>query len=196
MQTLNFAKCPHYNSLSLVLVPVTRKFHRKRGSYFFCLVLRVAVWYRAWLSGTGCLVLSYCSFTSVIMTSQRKAQCFPQRQRIAVTIKRKRIFHGVMVRIGKVEPEGWPVRSGPSFSEVQITGLHEGSTFPILINDTVIDYFSWLSPLIWRRNSTFSTRLRRMTLCCYAALLRNVAKPEVVHALRWQSELLACVLCW
>ena len=33
------------------LVPETRKFHRKRGSYFFCLVLRVPVWYRACLSG-------------------------------------------------------------------------------------------------------------------------------------------------
>ena len=54
----------------------------------------------------------------------------------------KRIFHGVMVRIGKVEPEGWPVRSGPSFSEVQITNLPEESTFPILANDSVIDYFS------------------------------------------------------
>ena len=61
----------------------------------------------------------------------------------------KRIFHGVMVRIGKVEPEGWPVRSGPSFSEVQITGLPEGSTFPILANDPVIDYFSCLSTLIY-----------------------------------------------
>ena len=49
-----------------------------------CLVLRVAVWYR--LSGTP--FLSYCSFTSVIMTSQRKAQRFPQRQRVAVTLKR------------------------------------------------------------------------------------------------------------
>ena len=53
--------------------------------------------------------------------------------------KIKRIFRGVMVRIGKVEPEGWPVRSGPSFSEVQITGLPKGSTFPILTNDPVID---------------------------------------------------------
>ena len=63
---------------------------------------------------------------------------------------KKRIFHGVMVTIGKVEPEGWPVRSGPSFSEVQITGLPEGSTFPILANDPVIDYFSCLSTLIDR----------------------------------------------
>ena len=113
-------------------------------------------------------------------------------------IQIKRIFHGIMVRIGKVEPEGWPVRSGPSFSEVQKTGLPEGSTFPILTNDPVIDYFFAYQLLltIWRRNSTFSTRLRRMTLCCYAALLRYVAEPEVVHALRWQSELHACVLCW
>ena len=36
------------------------------------------------------------------------------------------------MRIGKVEPEGWPVRSGPSCREVQIRGLPEGSTFPIL----------------------------------------------------------------
>ena len=43
----------------------------------------------------GCLVqavwhsvLSYCSFTSVIMTSQRKEQRFPQRQRVAVTLNR------------------------------------------------------------------------------------------------------------
>ena len=42
----------------------------------------------------GCLVqavwyslLSYWSFTSVIMTSQRNAQCFPQRQRVVVTLK-------------------------------------------------------------------------------------------------------------
>ena len=41
----------------------------------------------------GCLVqavwhsvLSYCSFTSVIMTSQRKAQRLPQRQRVALTL--------------------------------------------------------------------------------------------------------------
>ena len=47
-------------------------------------------------------------------------------------------------RIGKVEPEGCPVRSGRSFREVQITGLPEGSTFPIPINDPVIDNFSCL----------------------------------------------------
>ena len=64
-----------------ILVPETRKFHRKRGSYFFCLVPRVAVWYR--LSGTP-----FCSFTSVPMTSQRKAQRFPRRQRVPVTLKR------------------------------------------------------------------------------------------------------------
>ena len=40
-----------------------------------------------------------------------------------------------MVRIGKAEPEGKPVTSGPGLSEVQITGLPEGSTFPIIIND-------------------------------------------------------------
>ena len=52
-----------------LLVPETRKFHRKWSSYFFCLVPacgclvpRVAVWYR--LSGRP-----FCSFTSVIMTS-------------------------------------------------------------------------------------------------------------------------------
>ena len=45
-----------------------------------------SVWYRAWLSGTP--FLSYCSFTSVIMTSQRKAQRFPLRQRVAVTLMR------------------------------------------------------------------------------------------------------------
>ena len=55
------------------LVPETRKFHRKRVSYFFCLVPRVAVWHcrvAVWyrLSGTP-----FCPFTSVIMTSQRKA---------------------------------------------------------------------------------------------------------------------------
>ena len=32
-----------------------------------------------------------------------------------------------MVMKGKVEPEGRLVRSGPSFCEVQITGLPEGS---------------------------------------------------------------------
>ena len=36
--------------------------------------------------------------------------------------KTKRIFHRVIVRIGKAELEGWPVRSGLSFSEVQVTG--------------------------------------------------------------------------
>ena len=97
-----------------------------------------------------------------------------------------RIFHRFMLGIGKVEPEGWPFRSGSSFSKVQITGLPEGSTFPILTNDPLIDYFSCLSTWIWCPNSTFSTLLRRMTLCCYAALLRYIAKPEVVHALRWK----------
>ena len=89
----------------------------------------------------------------------------------------KRIFHGVMVRIGKVEPEGWPARSGPSFSDVQITGLPEGSTFPILTNDPVIDYFflpinfNWSFDAITQR---FSTRLRRMTLLlCSVATLRR-----------------------
>ena len=66
---------PIYN----ILVPETRKFHRKRGSYFFCLVPRVAVWYPFSFD---------CSFTSVIMTSQSKAQRFQQRQMIAVTLKR------------------------------------------------------------------------------------------------------------
>ena len=47
-----------------------------------CLVPRVAVWYR--LSGTP-----FCSFTSVTMTSQCKAQRFPRRQRVPVTLKRK-----------------------------------------------------------------------------------------------------------
>ena len=60
----------------------------------------------------------------------------------------KRIFHGVMVRIEKVEPEGRRVRSGQSLSKVQITGLPEGSTFPNLTNDPVIDYFSCLSTFI------------------------------------------------
>ena len=46
-----------------------------------CLVPRVAVWYR--LSGTP-----FCSFTSVTMTSQRKAQRFPRRQTVPVTLKR------------------------------------------------------------------------------------------------------------
>ena len=57
----------------------------------------------------------------------------------------KRIFHRVMVRIEKVEPEGIPVKSGLSFREVQITGLPEGSTFFIVTNDPEIDYFSCLS---------------------------------------------------
>ena len=65
----------------LFLVPETRKFHQKRGSYFFCLVPHVPVWYR--LSGTP-----FCSFTSVTLTSQRKAQRFPRRQRVPVTLKR------------------------------------------------------------------------------------------------------------
>ena len=53
-----------------------------------------------------------------------------------------------MVRIGKVESWGLPVRSG-LFSKIQITlGLLEGSSFPILTNEPVIDYFSCLSTLI------------------------------------------------
>ena len=99
--------------------------------------------------------------------------------------RKMKIFNGVMVRIGKVEPWRWPFRSG---TKVPITGFSQGSTFPILTNGPVIDYFSCPSTLIdlWRRNSTFSTRLLRMTLCCHAALLCNVAKPEVVHARRWK----------
>ena len=58
-------------------------------------------------------------------------------------MQKKIIFHGIMVRIWKVEPEGRPVRSG--LCEVQIIGLPEGSTFPIFSNDPVIDYFSCLS---------------------------------------------------
>ena len=46
----------------------------------------------------------------------------------------------VMVRVGKVEPEGRPVRSGQSLCEFQLTGLSEGSIFPILTNDTIIYY--------------------------------------------------------
>ena len=44
------------------------------GTARACLVPRVPVWYR--LSGTP-----FCSFTSVTMTSQRKAQRFPRRQK-------------------------------------------------------------------------------------------------------------------
>ena len=33
------------------------------------------------------------------------------------------------------------LRSGPSFSKGQMTGFPEGSTFPILTNDPVIDFF-------------------------------------------------------
>ena len=51
------------------------------GTARACLVPRVAVWYR--LSGTP-----FCSFTSVTMTSQRKAQSFPRHQRVSVTLKR------------------------------------------------------------------------------------------------------------
>ena len=51
------------------------------GTARACLVPRVAVWYR--LPGA-----SFCSFTSVTMTSQRKAQRFPRRQRVSVTLKR------------------------------------------------------------------------------------------------------------
>ena len=39
------------------------------------------------------------------------------------------------MRVGKVEPEGRPARSGLSFSKVQKTSLPEGLTFPILNND-------------------------------------------------------------
>ena len=51
------------------------------GTARACLVPRVPVWYR--LSGTP-----FCSFTSVTMTSQHKAQRFPRRQRVSVTLKR------------------------------------------------------------------------------------------------------------
>ena len=59
-----------------------------------------SVWYRAWLSGTVAwlsgtgrpvlpfVLLTNCSFTSVIMTLQRNAQRFPQRQRVVVTFYR------------------------------------------------------------------------------------------------------------
>ena len=97
----------------------------------------------------------YCNLWSLCMRMTQlticRCRCFGGCnfwKEISSKSKIKRIFHGVMVRIGKVEPEGWPVRSGPSFSEVQITGLPEGSTFPILANDPVIDYFSCLSTLI------------------------------------------------
>ena len=51
------------------------------GTARACLVPRVPVWYR--LPGAP-----FCSFTSVTMTSQRKAQRFPRRQRVSVTLKR------------------------------------------------------------------------------------------------------------
>ena len=54
-----------------------------------------------------------------------------------------------MVRIGKVEPSRRPVRYALSFRKVQITGLPKGSTFPILTNDPVIDYFSCLSTFFY-----------------------------------------------
>ena len=62
------------------------------------------------------------------------------------------------MRRGKVEPEGRPIRSGPSFSEVQIT-LPEVSTFLILTNDPVIDYFSCLSTLSKRFLSVLECRM-------------------------------------
>ena len=51
------------------------------GTARACLLPRVAVWYR--LSSTP-----FCSFTSVTMPSQRKAQRFPRRQGVPVTLKR------------------------------------------------------------------------------------------------------------
>ena len=57
-----------------------------------------------------------------------------------------------MVRIGKVQAEGRPDRSGPSFSEVQITGLTQGSSFPIITNDPVIDDFSCLFDAVTQRS--------------------------------------------
>ena len=51
------------------------------GTARACLVPCVAVWYM--LSGTP-----FYSFTSVTLTSQRKAQRFLQRQRVSVTLKR------------------------------------------------------------------------------------------------------------
>ena len=55
-----------------------------------------------------------------------------------------------MVRIGKVESQGRPARSGPSFRKVQITGLPEGSTLLITTNNPVIDDFACLLILLNR----------------------------------------------
>ena len=66
---------------------------------------------------------------------------------IYTSLWRKRIFHGVMVRIGKVEPKGWPVRSGPSSSEIQIAGLPVGFHFSYS-HQWPRDYFSCQSSLI------------------------------------------------
>ena len=118
---------------------------------FEYLYLNNCEWFVIKLCGIGIILLRdlLCGITSYYFSIDLRFVCiFELWYRHELTVWTKRIFHGVMVRIGKVEPEGWPVRSGPSFSEVQITGLPEGSTFPILTNDPVIDYFSCLSTLI------------------------------------------------
>ena len=77
-----------------------------------------------------------------------------------------------MVRIGKVEPEGWPVRSGPSFSEVKITGLPEGSTFPIFTNDPVIDLFFLPINFNWSFDATTQRFLHVYVEWRYVAMQR------------------------
>ena len=56
------------------------------GTARACLVPRVPVWYR--LSGTP-----FCSFTSVTMTSQRKAQRFPATSEGSRDVKENIIWH-------------------------------------------------------------------------------------------------------
>ena len=85
----------------------------------------------------------------------------------------------------KFKPGGWHVlRFGPSFSEVQITGLTEGSTFPILTNDLVIDYF-FLSIKCSRQIYAISRRFLHVCLDWrYVAMLRCY-----VTSLNWKSSM-------
>ena len=68
-----------------------------------------------------------------------------------------------MLKIEKAVPEVKPVRSGPSFSELQITGLPDGSIFPIPTNDPVIDYFLAVTFKLFISLNVYE---RYVLLCC------------------------------
>ena len=94
----------------------------------------------------------------------------------------KRIFHGVMVMLGEVEPEVWNVRSGPSFSEVQITGIFLvfNSPFP---HQWPCDWL--LAPYWWNRGDyRFPPRLSHCLSVCQSTLF-----SELFSVVFWDSDL-------